>query len=317
MLYHYCSNATCFSILSNKNIRMSDISKSNDSEELERFFPCLHRRIFQLYKDNPFPIKCEGLYDLDAVSYLVDFSEDIWGDKFAEGYFSNFVTCFSEKGDCLSQWRGYADNGSGCCIGFSRSAIEEYCNSTNGVLQLRKVKYLSEQEFEGQITSLANDILDELRTLREWIVEEVTKNDDDPETDDILFFNFNSMIENAFTQSLEYKAKDFEEENEWRMFFSDQGYKIPEFVYGKREEIKGPNLFGETLDFLKNRIEFRWTDNDLIPFVPLNFCDFKKFPISELWMGPKNRARESDIKLFLKRYGYENVEVKFSGITYR
>ena len=318
MLYHYCSNATCFSILSGKNIRMSDISKSNDSEELERFFPCLHRLIIQLYNDNPFPIKCEGLTDSDAIRYLVDFSEDIWRDKFAEGYFSNFVTCFSEKKDCLSQWRGYADNGNGCCIGFSKNAVDSYCRSTNGVLQLKKVKYLTEDEFAEKTISLANSILDELKDLREWIVSEMTKNDADPETDDLMFFNFNGMIEDAFTESLEYKSTDFAEEDEWRIFFADQGYKIPEFVLNKeKKELTGPNLFSDTLNFLNNRIDFRWTENDLIPFVPLKFSDFSECPISEVWIGPKSRVRESDIKLLLRKHEYENIEVKFSGITYR
>ena len=318
MLYHYCSNTTCFSILSGRNIRMSDISKSNASEELELFFPYLHRRILQRYKEKPFTFKYGGLTDIGALDMLVDMSEDIWFDRFAMGDFSNYVTCFSEKEDCLSQWRGYADNGKGCCIGFSKPAIEKYCQSTNGVLQLKKVVYLSTQEFEDVITSKADDILDVLKGLREWIIEEMTKDETDPDTDGLLGFNFNGMIEETFTESLAFKSQSFSEEDEWRLFFADQGYKNPRLVYrNRKEKTKGPLLFERTVDFLNNRIDFRWTDDDIIPFVPLNFCDFEEFPVSELWVGPKNKIGKRDLELLLGKYGYENVEIKFSNISYR
>ena len=34
-LFHYCSNLKCFNILSGKSIRLSDIKKSNDYNELK------------------------------------------------------------------------------------------------------------------------------------------------------------------------------------------------------------------------------------------------------------------------------------------
>ena len=39
--------------------------------------------------------------------------------EFDRGGVTNFVVCFCEDGDVLSQWRGYADNGKGCSLGFS------------------------------------------------------------------------------------------------------------------------------------------------------------------------------------------------------
>jgi hypothetical protein len=36
-----------------------------------------------------------------------------------------FITCFSESKDDLSQWRGYAPEGCGVCIGFSSSALQK------------------------------------------------------------------------------------------------------------------------------------------------------------------------------------------------
>ena len=295
---------------------MSDISKSNDSEELERFYPSLHHTILQHYIENPFPFKYGEYSNLQAFRFFVDFSEDTWTRKLYEGFFSNFVTCFSEKKDCLSQWRGYADNGNGCCIGFSKSVFEAYCKVTKNVIQLQKVEYLSKEGFNQLLNRLACSIISQLKSFYE-ILSHTTDSQSDDEIEDELFFCFNKLIEEAFTESLKYKSNDFSEENEWRIFFTDQGYKMPEFVYGNKEGINAPDLFGETLDFLNNKIDFRWTENDLIPFVPLAFSEFSECPITELWMGPKNRIRESDIKLFLKKHGYEKVKVFFSEISYR
>lgn len=40
---------------------------------------------------------------------------------FLEGMFDGLGFCFSEDGDLLSQWRGYASDATGIAIGFSRT----------------------------------------------------------------------------------------------------------------------------------------------------------------------------------------------------
>ena len=39
LVYHYCDNYKMANILSGKTLRMSDITKSNDYEEVKMFFP--------------------------------------------------------------------------------------------------------------------------------------------------------------------------------------------------------------------------------------------------------------------------------------
>ena len=119
-LFHYCSNQKCFSILGGKTLRMSDIQKSNDHQELRLFFPRLLHYIESLYIQQPFPFKYRNLTDVSAMMIMVRESLDYWNRRFLDGEFSDFVVCFSEVPDVLSQWRGYADDGKGCCIGFSR-----------------------------------------------------------------------------------------------------------------------------------------------------------------------------------------------------
>lgn len=316
-LYHYSSNEKTYSILANKNIRMSDIGKSNDTAELALFFPKLHHMIFRKYTENPFPFKHYSRTDTDAMYNLVWVSEQMWRKRFDEGDFANFVLCLTERKDSLSQWRGYADDGRGCCIGFSKETLKQYCDATNGVLRFEKVVYVTEEKILELIDILAEGILLELRNLRNKIVENTTHDDNNIETDHFLRYNFEEMLEKAFTDSLRLKAMPFFDENEWRIFFARQAYKNADWVLNKKTEIRGQNLFDKTLAFLNDRIDFRYTSNDLVPFCPISFNEFPQIPVVELWLGPKNCAHKSDVSLFLRKYDYYGVEIFYSQITYR
>ena len=316
-LFHYSSNVKCFSILESKTLRMSDIQKSNDYQELGRFFPDLLDHIGFEYDKAPFPLSFMGSKDREALTFLLDCCYDIWRKNFDTGEFSNFVVCFSESCDVLTQWQAYADNGNGCCIGFSLNALRNYCKQTNGVLRLEKVKYLTSVELIDVMIEHSKVILNELRGLREWIVEHMTKDDTSSDTDSLMAFNFSSMLGYAFTDSLKYKSKDFAHEKEWRIFFADQAYKNAEWVLGDERTLLGPNRFSETLSFLRNKISFNITSNDIVPYFPINFAEFKKFPVTTIWIGPKSQIRKEDISLYMKKIGYENIEIKFSTISYR
>lgn len=62
-LYHYCPTEKCFSILSNRNLRMSDIGKSNDYMELQLLFPRSHQKIWELHEKDPFPFHYDEYTD--------------------------------------------------------------------------------------------------------------------------------------------------------------------------------------------------------------------------------------------------------------
>ncbi len=77
----------------------------------------------------------------------------------------------------------------------------------------------------------------------------MTHDDNSPDTDGLLGYNFDGMLGHAFTNSLCFKFRHFSEENEWRLFLADKAYKESNWVLDKNEEIQGPNMFNETLDF--------------------------------------------------------------------
>lgn len=316
-LFHYCSNQKCFSILGGKTLRMSDIQKSNDHQELRLFFPRLLHYIESLYIQQPFPIKYRNLTDVSAMMIMVRESLDYWNRRFLDGEFSDFVVCFSEVPDVLSQWRGYADDGKGCCIGFSKEQLQYYCSAYSEVLRLEKVQYLSAKQIDDQIWSCANGIVSALPSLRTMIMESQHVTDDNPDLDIMIRYQFDRLLEFTFVDSLRYKAEGFSEEKEWRLFLSNPGYKNPDWICrANNTAVPGPSWFEKTIDFLNNKVEFMATDNNLIAYYPIHFSEFKGQVVTQIWMGPKNRILDRDLDLYLRTNGYENLQIFHSRISY-
>ncbi len=317
LLYHYASNQKGFGILSSKSIRLSDICKSNDYRELTLFFPDIFDAIFIAFKESPFDLKYEGKYGEDALISLCELTERMIGHAIECGDFSNFVLCFSEQSDLLSQWRGYANDGQGISIGFSKELLKKICDEDSGILRLEKVVYINEEQRQHLINELSAEVIENLKGLRKWIVNEMTHDDSSSDTDGLLGFNFHGMIESILIDSLKYKPIGFEEEKEWRLFLCDHAYKNPEWVLGEEREMMGPRFFSETLSFLRNKIAFNITDNNICPYVPIEFSVIGDNVVKEIWIGPKSKIVKKDMELFLAQYGYQNIQVLFSETSYR
>lgn len=99
--YHYCSTATFHSIVTGRTIRLSDPSAMNDKME-------------GLWCRKLFINMCQEIGLSEEETALINLIFDI--KKISR----RAIICFSEEGDLLSQWRGYADDGRGFAIGFSR-----------------------------------------------------------------------------------------------------------------------------------------------------------------------------------------------------
>ena len=110
-LYHYCSIPTALSILSNRSIRLSSLAHSNDS--MEGRWTLL--RIQELLTEKRLP--------------KADISPTIEGLEYLLSRFDALGFCLSEKRDLLSQWRSYANDGSGFSIGFSDAFVAYWRNS--------------------------------------------------------------------------------------------------------------------------------------------------------------------------------------------
>lgn len=316
LLYHYASNQKGFGILNDRAIRLSDIRKSNDYEELILFYPDIFDEIFLIYNESPFEFIYESQTGEDALRSLLDVTINMLYDSIECGDFSNFVLCFSEEADMLSQWRGYANDGQGISIGFSKDLLQKKCDESNNIFRLEKVIYITEKERKQIIKEKAAEVIEELKGLRKWIVDNMTHDDSSQDTDGLLSFNFYGMLEHILTDSLKYKQIGFKEEKEWRLFLSNQAYKNPEWVLGKDCVYRGPNGFAETLSFLRNKISFKVTDNDITLYIPLLFSEIGDDIVKEIWLGPKSHVAKKDIELYLAQHGYQNIRILFSETSY-
>lgn len=314
LVYHYCDNYKMANILSGKTLRMSDITKSNDYEEVKMFFPGILDAIEDEYRKDEFPLQYMDRTNRDALGKLLDWEYDILRYEFDRGGVTNFVVCFCEEGDVLSQWRGYADNGKGCSLGFSVKELEDYCNSYKGILRFEQVDYKTVKEINVTIVEEALKVLNELRGLRNWIVENLPSLNEE-KIDKMFQYYFHQMISSVLMSSLKYKNETFKEEQEWRLFFSQQIYKYAKWIYGD-EEIE-TIVYDDMLKVIKNRIEFNVTSDDLIPFFPIKFTEISPNPIKQVIVGPQNKIMEKDFSLYIASKKLSGIDFRYSRISYR
>lgn len=106
-LYHYTSSSAFVEIIKNNSIWLSDLSLSNDYKEGKIVMETVDRL----------------LDDANLKTNQKEFIKDALMSL--ENNFSCYGFCLSQNPDQLSQWRGYADDGSGFSIGFSRKYLYE------------------------------------------------------------------------------------------------------------------------------------------------------------------------------------------------
>lgn len=316
-LYHYCSNEVMISILKNKQLWMSDISRSNDYSELGIFLPNIFYEIEDLYNTNPFELKYN---DENNIYALVDLLRDV--DKYIggariNGFLTSFVVCFSEDGDSLSQWRGYANNGKGCSLGFSQTELEHYCKKHQDRINFKKVQYIDHDEAKRILRVQAEELLEFIRKLRD---ESKDLFHGKAMTEKIINQNMMLLligkIEDFVLNSLQYKWNSFKEENEWRMFFTGIT-KDDKTLFGEQSEL---SVFKQKYDkdmILHGKLCFYAKEDCIIPYYPIYLFELSNIPIKQFILGPKNRSYEQDIKLLFAKEKMGDADISRSSISYR
>ena len=104
VLYHYCDSAAFYSIISNKNFRLSNVFESNDY--LERKW--IDKHIDKAFQDMTHEIDQFKIFKT-SVSTNYKLNRDI----------APYAIAFSGEKDLLSQWRGYANDANGFAIGIN------------------------------------------------------------------------------------------------------------------------------------------------------------------------------------------------------
>ncbi len=106
ILYHYCSNETFRKILEKPQFRLTDITKSNDREEI-------------IFLWNEYKRFYSEKYPEALPTQLLKFEINKMLSKM------HFLTmCFSENADSLHLWNMYSKDG-GVALGFDKESLEE------------------------------------------------------------------------------------------------------------------------------------------------------------------------------------------------
>lgn len=316
-IYHYCTANTFMDIMSNKCIRMSDLNKTNDFQE-KKWASMLISQVLKerfISNDIHFDLEEDYWYDESSPTHLQYYKNEMNKILFNEKPI--FITCFSKKGDLLSQWRAYGQDGTGISIGFDYNRIKSLHNGKNMLLE--KVCY-KETIQKNKLGALIDSGISYMKRM---FSEDKVKISED----------FSVYFENEFDCFCEVlmdyigqvgctiKNPAFSEEEEIRIIY-DPNFPVRE-VEGDLELNKAQDFFNnvENLgDFVLKPINYFYRNNQLVPYCDLDFNKLiNQNIIKEIIIGPKCGFSEDDIYYYLFIQGFNSnlINIRKSIATYR
>lgn len=308
-VYHYCSFDVFKKIVSGRVLRLSDISRSNDSMEINWITRHIKNTFIEVYNDekiiyfkSSFPIE---LFVEMLEKCIMDFFD------YERRIFDFFVFCFSENGDLLSQWRGYADDGRGVAIGFDMEVISKIINEIQSyaikgnLIKFDKVVY-KESDQRKLVKVSARKLIREIKDEINKFSESNHKDRAALERLDVKKFclkPFNDAFLDLLNFSVFAKNDFFKEEAEWRICrYSKVNESINAISINDKIRISEVNYF--------NR------NNEDIPYIDLLFDEMKSDLIKDVILGPKCKENIEDIVAYLKSNGIDCLVERSEG-SYR
>lgn len=102
IIYHYCSRTAFLGIVKSKSLWATDLLKMNDPHEVSQGKAIIEELFTEYFPDSKL---------IDNRS-LFDFSDDLY-----------LASSLSKKGNLLSQWRSYANDGTGFSVGIDAEIL--------------------------------------------------------------------------------------------------------------------------------------------------------------------------------------------------
>lgn len=269
VLHHYCTTETFMAIVASKRIRLSALSMSNDSEE---------GRLLLRLTD-----KLGEVHHTDAA--VLASLKAHWNEVVAANEGLGF--CLSERGDLLSQWRGYAGQGRGVSIGFSTEFLKRVSvadEADDHFSTLERVEYGEGQqlhEYGPTYTALVDTIMDAQGYLQYGHVSITEK----------LKAVLNRKLRPWTRKIYTFKNDGFSEEREWRM--------LALLTAEEQEDCS-----------------YRAVDDKIVAFRELRLDEDEGPAIVSVTLGPKHVTPVDQVERMLQRYGI-NATVTKSALTYR
>ena len=313
IVYHYCSLESFFNIINSSTIRLTNIAKSNDREEIRYSFDAFEdtlrkscKEFSQKYIDNTEMKKFFDDIDYDSLVSRAVVNESL----------IYYVACFSSESDLLSQWRGYANDGKGIAIGFYSRNFMLAKDSKN--IKYDKITY----DMKTAKLDLHNRIIDKLRKANFKANNFLSIS---PYMDAI-----NDIISEMVYKAVFYKNPAFQEENEWRLVYYPFGNIRNLLISHKSKDLSSNQLFYDRMyepieykkeynGIIRGNMQFRCSDNKIISYVDMNFDSIKEHMLADIVIGPKSFADDKDLRLFLMSKGYDlsKISIRKSKATYQ
>ena len=300
-LYHYCSLETFISIISNKCIRLSDLSKSNDYMERKWIISIIEEALDKSLKDEGIIIDLREKYWYeDGINNHIEYLLSMLKYKVME---SSYIACFSRKGDLLSQWKAYGDDGKGVSIGFDSKLLRKV-NSNKNDIYIEDILYDKDEQIED-IRLSVNDAVTYMKNL--FHDDAVRVGDDFNKYFIEEFDAFCEVICDELEISSCYmKNPAFKEEDEVRIFYvplissEDNHLAI-------QEELSKTRRFN---NYVLKPINFHARNDQIIGYADLSFEKLvQKNIISEVIIGPSSRVNKNDICYLLSKFGYNSNDI--------
>jgi hypothetical protein len=254
-IFHYTKLKGCLGILNSKSLWTTDILCLNDASEF--------RLAFNLGKEI---LEEDGrIVDYSILDRLVELLDDSSTPP-------PFVCSFSEKGDLLSQWRGYGDGLSTVSIGFNSRTLQKQSETQNSILlkciyDRKKQKQILRKGYEEIYTSETdvNHIPDKYKPL----------------------INPGRFLQFLITFAPIIKDDGFKEEAEWRLIsHNKENIKLR---IGSSFLIPHKNFDLGSLDSAINKVIIGPTPNPEVSKHSLTLL------FRELGIDPKNKIQLTDI----------------------
>lgn len=309
--YHYCSLDTFIAIISNKSLRLCDLSKTNDYMERKWILNILEDSLIKAFEKNEISINLK---------------EDYWYDKGIHNHLafilnmlkyyvesSSYITCFSRNGDLLSQWRAYGDDGKGVSIGFNSKLISKAISRKNKVY-FEDVLY----ELDEQVEEIEFAVESAINYMKNFFESDEFKMSDD--FNEYFVEEFDVFCEVVCDDLAEIscymKNPSFKEEDEVRIIYSPD-MTTESFDGDLKEIFTQKKKFN---NYVLNPLNYFARGDQIIGYADLAFDKLIiKDIITKINIGPSSRVSKDDIYFLLTKFGYNSndIEIKESKASYR
>ena len=203
------------------------------------------------------------------------------------------VACFSGQDNLLTQWKTYGVWGAGFSIGFDRSRLQELINPKVTIAELMKLSSFSKPDVR---------------------LAKVRYREDEQRNSLLMFMRYSRLLndrsvaheidrcasaigDNVAITAAAFKHPCFEAEDEWRIIVST-------IAFGRFPVDNDAAL------------SFRESSRTVIPYLKIPPQAGPRLPIVSVTIGPTldQRLSELSVRALLRAKGYDNVQVKTSGL---